>query len=81
MSSFVVFLLFPTYSKGNGGLGFLPKSTSWNVNGSLTDLKVIVLNTYIVPLLPSNPETYTRKCFFSWFLPWCYAFVSLSTVK
>lgn len=63
MSSFIVFLLFPTYSKGNGGLGFLPKSTSCNVNASLTDLEVIVLKPYTVPFLQANLQPILGNAF------------------
>lgn len=61
-----MFLLFPMYQREDKDL--LLKTTNYNANANLTDFKVIVLNPYIVTLLPRESVTYSGKCFFSWFL-------------
>lgn len=52
LSSFIGFVLLPVYRLGNGDLGFLLKSISWNANASHTDFKVFVPNFFQANLLP-----------------------------
>lgn len=72
----IIFSLFPICGWESKVLLFLPKATNYNANVNLTDFKVIVLNPYIVPILPRGSATNSGKCFFSWFLL-CFVCLSL----